>query len=298
VTTVQPVQPAQPPHPAPERGTWRPNETLAQWCCIALVVMAALGVGEVIAHANRIRVAGDYNAGNVTRGALHNADAFVSTMAVLWTLGVLATAALFITWQWRSAKNAELSTGPLRWSPGWSIGGWFIPFANWVIPYLCIQEISQSTTRHADGLPSDERSLVPWWWAAFVGATLLRLIGNGMAGGDLTYSQLRNRDAVWCVASLLGVAAAVLGILVVRRLTEAQQAVRGTAPAMSARSAVPAARVEPDPVATPQPQPQALPAGGWYPDPLRRAELRYWDGATWTPHVSNAGVVGYDSPGG
>ena len=32
----------------------------------------------------------------------------------------------------------------------------------------------------------------------------------------------------------------------------------------------------------------------WHPDPLGRHELRYWDGAAWTDHVSNQGVTGTD----
>ena len=35
---------------------------------------------------------------------------------------------------------------------------------------------------------------------------------------------------------------------------------------------------------------------GWYPDPSRRHELRFWDGATWTAQVSDRGVVGVDDP--
>ena len=31
------------------------------------------------------------------------------------------------------------------------------------------------------------------------------------------------------------------------------------------------------------------PAAGWYADPSGRSELRYWDGAQWTEHVSTAG---------
>jgi hypothetical protein len=40
------------------------------------------------------------------------------------------------------------------------------------------------------------------------------------------------------------------------------------------------------------------PAGaGWAPDPSGRHQLRYWDGATWTDHVSDGGVAGTDPVG-
>lgn len=35
---------------------------------------------------------------------------------------------------------------------------------------------------------------------------------------------------------------------------------------------------------------------GWQPDPFGRHELRYWDGSSWTAHVSDAGVTGSDEP--
>ncbi len=41
--------------------------------------------------------------------------------------------------------------------------------------------------------------------------------------------------------------------------------------------------------------PQQTPAS-WYPDPLGRHELRYWDGAQWTEHVSSHGRQSVDPP--
>lgn len=46
------------------------------------------------------------------------------------------------------------------------------------------------------------------------------------------------------------------------------------------------------------PAPAAAPAvpAGWYADPAGRFELRYWDGGTWTEHVSRAGQQFTDAP--
>ena len=53
-----------------------------------------------------------------------------------------------------------------------------------------------------------------------------------------------------------------------------------------------------DPMPSYQPAPAASPAvpAGWYADPAGRFELRYWDGGTWTEHVSRAGQQFTDPP--
>ncbi len=58
---------------------------------------------------------------------------------------------------------------------------------------------------------------------------------------------------------------------------------------------------EPEP-AVAEPAAEAAPAAesavpaGWYADPSGRFELRYWDGAAWTEHVSRAGQQFTDPP--
>jgi len=48
----------------------------------------------------------------------------------------------------------------------------------------------------------------------------------------------------------------------------------------------------------PRPAPFGVVAPGWYPDPFGRYPLRYWDGRTWTPHVSTGpGAVQVDPLG-
>lgn len=38
------------------------------------------------------------------------------------------------------------------------------------------------------------------------------------------------------------------------------------------------------------------PVANWYPDPLHRYEVRYWDGGTWTEHVATQGSQAIDPP--
>ena len=52
-------------------------------------------------------------------------------------------------------------------------------------------------------------------------------------------------------------------------------------------------------VSPPPPTPSIAPAElrrppEWLPDPTRRHELRWWDGARWTEHVSDHGEQGWD----
>lgn len=64
-------------------------------------------------------------------------------------------------------------------------------------------------------------------------------------------------------------------------------------PAAEEPAAEPAA--EEAPAEEPAAAESAVPAG-WYADPSGRFELRYWDGAAWTEHVSRAGQQETDPP--
>jgi hypothetical protein len=66
-----------------------------------------------------------------------------------------------------------------------------------------------------------------------------------------------------------------------------------TAAAATAAAATPAAAAA---AHTPDPAPAPAVPAGWYADPAGRFELRYWDGSTWTEHVSRAGQQFTDPP--
>ena len=85
----------------------------------------------------------------------------MSGAAAFYGLTQLAIVVLFIVWQFRAAKNNEaLDRRGARFGPGWSIGAWFIPLANLVIPVMIIQDLWRGAT------PSTERGDLAWRSAA------------------------------------------------------------------------------------------------------------------------------------
>lgn len=89
----------------------------------------------------------------------------------------------FWMWSYRSHRNLPaLLAAPLSYSPGWTIGGWFIPFANLVIPFLVMQEIYRgSTPRAAARLTANRLGpssvVVIFWWCFWIACGVVSTTG-------------------------------------------------------------------------------------------------------------------------
>src|SRR5579885_27683 len=53
---------------------------------------------------------------------------------------------VFLAWVYRASRNARaLGAEGMKYTPGWSVGWFFVPFANLVLPYLVMREIWQAS---------------------------------------------------------------------------------------------------------------------------------------------------------
>jgi hypothetical protein len=144
---------------------------------------------------------------------------------MLWALGSLVAVVAVAAWLYRSARHAVRLGGVLAWSRGWAVGGWFVPVANLVIPYLVVRDV-----RRGSG-PAPRPAPVGWWWVSVLATVLLSGLTRlyhllVSAGGTLHGTALDTRTVaypLWTVAAAIAVAAAFLSVRVVSRITEAQQ---------------------------------------------------------------------------
>jgi len=160
-------------------------------------------------------------------------DVLTMVGARLWMLGLFVTVVAFITWLFQARRNAGRLRGGPKWAPGWAIGGWFIPVANLVIPYKVVQDVQKASSPYVPGQPPVTVRTAPvgLWWAGWIVTVVLnRVIAahHAVALGDEIYvdERLAARPVTYLLLSagtVALVATAVLGVLVVLRITAAQQ---------------------------------------------------------------------------
>jgi hypothetical protein len=190
------------------------------------VVAAVVALVRAAAMGTRLHALDDVDAAAFASRA-RGADAFVDVTDVAFALVALAIIPCFIVWCWRAAKNQDvLGRTPQRLGSGFAIGSWFIPLANFVLPVLVIQDLWRGSDA---SIPRDDprwriadRSwLVGWWWGLFV-VPLVAFAGAPADQRHFKEAAVRGANLVALFGMLSAAGAAVLAILVVRRLDARQ----------------------------------------------------------------------------
>jgi hypothetical protein len=158
-----------------------------------------------------------------TEDAANGFDVFTG---VVW----LAAFVLLIIWMYQAHKASDrLQPGARKWASGWTIGGWFIPLANFVIPPMVLVEIC----RIADAPRQDGRVSPEWRQQRVAGITVVFFALLGVAFAlQVASSVLADPNpfdadavdayyAVSAAGSAFYTAAAVCGVYAVRHVTKA-----------------------------------------------------------------------------
>jgi uncharacterized protein DUF4328 len=156
-------------------------------------------------------------AGLVSDAEANAFDSIFGMSGVAQAAVILATAVAFLAWLSRIVENIPLLGGgqPLA-SPRAAIGWWFVPFANLVQPFRIVADAYR---RLATAQPAPGLWLVTLWW-------LLWIVGNLVSNVALrvvlqenpTIADLRLEFLAYAVSDVLTAVAAVLAVIVVRRM--------------------------------------------------------------------------------
>ena len=140
---------------------------------------------------------------------------------------------LLMVWMNKAHKaTSVLWPGDRKWTSGWTVGGWFIPLANLVIPRLVLNEMDRiATAPRAGARVGDDWRHRPIigigmaWWLLMVLAIAIDAVGGTMLNDafdpvrdDLGADEVRAGYGLVIVGALVWCASLTCGALYVRRL--------------------------------------------------------------------------------
>lgn len=154
-------------------------------------------------------------------------DAF-STFGGFTVLAGFVLWILLMIWMNSAHKTTQqLWHGVRTWASGWTVGAWFIPLAQLLIPKLVLSEIERiAFAPRSGGVVTDPSwtsrpTLVigKVWWVATAVGVVLNLIGNSLGNDfDSTLSELRAKYILNAIGLSCMAAGAVFGALYVRAI--------------------------------------------------------------------------------
>jgi hypothetical protein len=167
----------------------------------------------------------------VTEAEAQASDDRVAAFSGITLLVFLAAAVCMITWLWQSVRFQQVVLRrQSRFSRGWAIGAWFVPFLSLVRPKQIVDDVWVNATQVAYGGQSRPRTLLHAWWAFYLGGGLfgsIAVISNrGSTGGSGTdgVDSLVQGAQLSAIGDGLTAVAAVLAVVWLGQLRRAQAA--------------------------------------------------------------------------
>ncbi len=106
------------------------------WCAAA--ALAGLAIAFTVRKARFEQAIDDPSADKVA--SVDDADNLVGAMAVVVVVVALAAIIVLCIWSLRTARHAR--AGGARVSPGLACGGWWIPYANAILPFIQLRRVA------------------------------------------------------------------------------------------------------------------------------------------------------------
>jgi Domain of unknown function (DUF4328) len=151
-------------------------------------------------------------------------------------LGLAAGIALWV-WLYRANRNARaLGAEGMTYSPAWSVGWFFVPLANLVMPYVVFRELWKASTPGAGPRwrQAPVSVVLGLWYAVCLARAVIQYSPWPVVTGHWRLAQIRTFGRLWLdglwefswgllIGQVVEIAASVLTVVVVVSITDLQE---------------------------------------------------------------------------
>ena len=162
---------------AKNEGRYRSAFRLALWASILFLAHAVTAAVAALLNAYQLALLSVFRFGGTIPHALAEAQDVRQRVVAGFEFGIeLAALILLLTWLYRISQNTWfLGAEGMQYTPGWSVGWFFVPVAGLVMPYNVFNELWRANSPSATGQwrQAAVSPILGVWWAACVASAVI-----------------------------------------------------------------------------------------------------------------------------
>ena len=210
---------------------YQSGRTRAQLAVVLLAIGMAVDLIAIVSSLFQASLLSNAAAGlGVTNAEATANDSRQQLIAIIQLLVLVATAVCFSVWIYRAHKNLPaLGAGNLEYSPGWAVGGFFVPFLNIVRPFQVMREIWKASDPEVElSIPHSWQyvatsPLIGFWWGAWIVSNILGQLVFRLSDENNSIDDLLALTYLMIASDAVGIIAGVFAIVLVRSIDGRQE---------------------------------------------------------------------------
>lgn len=149
-------------------------------------------------------------------------DARQQIVAIIYLLVFVVTGILFLIWINRANKNCHGFTSGMEFTSGWSIGWYFIPFANLIKPFQAMSEIWRVSHDPVNWKSMKPSALMRWWWGLWLLSGFLGQMSWKLSLKADSVSKLQDSTTISIASSAVDIVLCIVAAVMVGKIFKAQ----------------------------------------------------------------------------
>ncbi|AXT40440.1 DUF4328 domain-containing protein [Alteromonas sp. BL110] len=143
-------------------------------------------------------------------------------------LGVfIVSGILILKWIYRANQNArQFGAKDMAFSPGWSIGFYFIPIVSLWKPYQAMKEIWQASQNPSNWSEEKVSSILGIWWFFWIANSIAGQAAFRMSRRAEEISEIMNVNLVSQASEVISIPLALVTWLLIKNVSNVQLAMR------------------------------------------------------------------------
>jgi hypothetical protein len=151
-------------------------------------------------------------------------DTIAGVVSIVQFLAFLITGVVILRWIYRARECLDaLDAAGMHFSPGWSIGWYFVPIANLWKPFHALNEIWKASNEPRSWSDQPTPDLLRWWWGFWLLANSFGQAVFRLSQHAKTLEQLQTLSLVSIASSVTDIVSSMTLMAIVVRIDNMQR---------------------------------------------------------------------------